>query len=107
MIGGQLGSMANRAVIEGHTDALQYADSTGYTNWELSVDRANSARREMLAGGLKESQIAEVRGFADRRPRIKLNPTDPRNRRITITVLNDYEIYRYSDTLFVDFNYTF
>lgn len=106
MIGQQLGRMPNHAVIEGHTDALQYADSADYTNWELSADRANSARRVMRAGGLKEQQIAEVRGFADRKPRVKLDPTDPRNRRITITVLNDYEIYRYSDTLFVDFNYT-
>jgi chemotaxis protein MotB len=106
MIGRQLGRMPNRAVIEGHTDAHQYADSARYTNWELSVDRANSARRVLLVGGLSERQIAEVRGFADRKPRIKLNPTDPRNRRITITALNDYEIYRYSDTLFVDFNYS-
>ncbi len=106
MIGRQLGRMPNRAVIEGHTDAHQYADSARYTNWELSVDRANSARRVLLVGGLSERQVAEVRGFADRKPRIKLNPTDPRNRRITITVLNDYEIYRYSDTLFVDFNYS-
>jgi chemotaxis protein MotB len=106
MIGQQLGRMPNRAVIEGHTDAIRYADSARYTNWELSADRANSARRVMLSGGLREKQIAEVRGFADRQPRIQLSPTDPRNRRVTITVLNDYEIFRYSDTLFVDFDYS-
>ncbi len=107
MIGGQLGKLPNSVMIEGHTDAARYADTATYTNWELSVDRANNARRIMLEGGLNPRQVVEVRGFADRRPRIKLNPADPRNRRITITVRNDYEIYRYSDTLFVDFNYTF
>jgi len=106
MIGRQLGNMPNHVTIEGHTDAVNYPDSAQYTNWELSVDRANAARRAMLHGGLQKDQIAEVRGFADRKPRIKLDPTDPRNRRITITVLNDYEIFRYSDTLFVDFNYS-
>jgi len=107
MIGQQLGHLLNRVVVEGHTDALQYPDSARYTNWELSVDRANSARRIMLTGGLHQNQVCEVRGFADRQLRNKLNPTDPHNRRITITVLNDYEIYRYSDTLFVDFNYKY
>ena len=104
MIGRQLGGVPNHIVIEGHTDALQYPDSAQYTNWELSADRANAARRLMLAGGLNQRQIAEIRGFAERQPRIKLNPADPRNRRITITVLNDFEIYRYSDTLYVEMN---
>ena len=102
MIGEQLGRLPNHVIIEGHTDALQYPDSAQYTNWELSADRANAARRLMLAGGLKPMQIAEIRGFAERQPKIQLNPNDPRNRRITITVLNDFEIYRYSDTLYVE-----
>jgi len=102
VIGRQLSILPNHIIIEGHTDAVRYADSASYTNWELSVDRANSARRVMLSGGLKQIQISEVRGFADRQLRFKLKPTDPRNRRVTITVQNDFEIYRYSDTLFVD-----
>jgi len=105
MIGRQLGTMPNRVVIEGHTDAYQYPDSARYTNWELSADRANFARRIMLAGGLREEQVCEVRGFADRQLRNEQDPTDARNRRISITILNDYEIYRYSDTLYVDFEY--
>jgi len=104
VIGRQLSQLPNHIIIEGHTDAVRYADSASYTNWELSVDRANSARRIMLAGGLKQNQISEVRGFADRQLRVKLEPTNPRNRRVTITVQNDFEIYRYSDTLLVDLN---
>ena len=106
MIGRQLGRLPNHVIIEGHTDALQYPDSAQYTNWELSADRANAARRLLLAGGMKPGQTAEVRGFAERQPWIKLNPADPRNRRVTITVQNDFEIYRYSDTLYVELHET-
>lgn len=82
----QLGQLENHIVIEGHTDA-SYNGSKTYTNWELSADRANSARELMEVSGLYKGQVREVRGFADKFPMIESNPSDPRNRRITIVVL--------------------
>jgi len=75
--------------IEGHTDGLKYGNGpAGYSNWELSTERANAARRELVLGGLEEKRVSQVVGFADT---IRLNPTnpnDPLNRRISITVQN-------------------
>jgi len=82
----QLGSIKNRLVIEGHTDA-SYAENSNYTNWELSADRANSARKLLEVSGLFDGQVREVRGFADQFPMIENNPNDPRNRRVSIVVL--------------------
>jgi chemotaxis protein MotB len=82
----ELGKLKNRLVIEGHTDASPSGDNV-YTNWELSSDRANSARALMEVSGLWDGQIREVRGFADQFPMIQNNPADPRNRRVTILVL--------------------
>jgi len=82
----ELGDISNRLVIEGHTDAA-YSGQGGYTNWELSADRANSARQLMEVSGLSEKQVREVRGFADQFPMIVDNPMDTRNRRISIVVL--------------------
>jgi chemotaxis protein MotB len=78
----ELGPLRNPIVIEGHTDAAQYAGL--YSNWELSTDRANAARRVMEESGLSASRIEEVRGLADRQLRNRANPLDPRNRRISI-----------------------
>ena len=64
-----------------------YAGRKGYTNWELSTDRANSARQLMEVSGLGPEQIREVRGYADRFPMIMNNPSDARNRRVTLLVL--------------------
>jgi chemotaxis protein MotB len=89
-IGMELGKLPNRLVVEGHTDGADLARGNEYTNWELSTDRANAARRAMAAGGLAPDQVREIRGFAANRPRIKNNVLDPRNRRITILVLNRY-----------------
>jgi chemotaxis protein MotB len=75
----------NPIAIEGHTDALPYAGNR-YTNWELSTDRASSARREMEANGLAQERLVRVAGFAATDPLIKENPYDPRNRRISILV---------------------
>ena len=83
----ELGRLDNRIVIEGHTDASDYKMGDEYTNWELSADRANAARRAM-ATKLKPGQVYQVRGYASNKPKIKNNPFDPRNRRITILVLN-------------------
>jgi chemotaxis protein MotB len=81
----ELGKLPNHVVMEGHTDAKPFAVSRAYTNWELSADRANAARRLMVEQGLREEQLTQVRGFAATRPR-KPDPLDPSNRRITVIV---------------------
>ena len=86
MLGDQLKDLPNKLLIEGHTDAKPYADGAEYTNWELSTDRANSARRIMKAAGMKPDQVVQVRGFADQRLRDPKDPTNPANRRVTVLV---------------------
>lgn len=86
LLGSELGTMDNAILVEGHTDARPYASKRGYSNWELSADRANTARRIMSANGLREGQVEQVRGFADRDLKYKDNPLDQRNRRVTITM---------------------
>jgi chemotaxis protein MotB len=81
----EIGKLPNRVSIEGHTDSRPYG-SAMYSNWELSVDRANAARRIMREAGLGENQIAQVRGYADQNLRNKNNPEDPANRRISLIV---------------------
>ncbi len=81
----EIGKLPNRVSIEGHTDSKPYG-TDAYTNWELSVDRANAARRILRAGGLGEHQIAQVRGYADQSLRNKKDPEDPANRRISVIV---------------------
>lgn len=83
LIAQELEELANEVTIEGHTDALRYG-AGDYSNWELSTDRANAARRVMEAAGLAPERIVEVRGYADRRPRVEADPYDPTNRRISI-----------------------
>ncbi len=82
----ELGRYPNQVSVEGHTDAVPYSSTTEYTNWELSADRANAARRIMQANGLGLMQVAEVRGFADQQLRLPDRPQDPSNRRITLIV---------------------
>lgn len=82
----ELGRLPNKILIEGHTDAAPYQPGTDYTNWELSTDRANAARRLMETGGLAANQIAQVRGYADQDLRDKKNPEDPSNRRVSLIV---------------------
>jgi chemotaxis protein MotB len=82
IIASELSPLRNPIIVEGHTDAAQYAGL--YSNWELSADRANAARRAMEAAGLNGARVVEVRGMADRQLRNRGNPLDPRNRRITI-----------------------
>jgi chemotaxis protein MotB len=84
----ELGSMHNEIVIEGHTDSRPYhnASPAGYSNWELSSDRANAARRLLYNHGVPPSQVVEVRGFADRKLMRPAQPDDPRNRRISLVV---------------------
>lgn len=81
-----LGKLPNHIVIEGHTDAKPYAPGTLYTNWELSTDRANAARRFMEQSGLSEGQVKEVRGFADKQLRTPKDAENAGNRRISVIV---------------------
>ncbi|MGO9591519.1 MAG: flagellar motor protein MotB [Candidatus Acidiferrales bacterium] len=82
----ELGKLPNKIYVEGHTDAKPYSNGAGYTNWELSTDRANDARRLLQSHGVRPDQVAEVRGFADMLPRDPANPLDPSNRRISVIV---------------------
>jgi chemotaxis protein MotB len=82
----ELGKMPNHIAIEGHTDSQPYHPGATYTNWELSSDRANAARRLMQANGIREDQITQVRGFADQKLRKPDAPQDPSNRRISFIV---------------------
>jgi len=82
----EVGKLPNRVLIEGHTDAKPFAGADGYGNWELSSDRANSARRLMQDTGLRPGQVQQVRGFADQDLRKPKEPNDASNRRISIIV---------------------
>lgn len=77
----------NRISIVGHTDAKPYGAGALYSNWELSSDRANSARRALLGGGYSESKVIAVQGMASIAPLVPGDPIDPSNRRIAIVVL--------------------
>ncbi len=83
-----LGAVDNKLSITGHTDASPFKGRPGYTNWELSADRANTARRALVAGGVRSEQIGRVVGLSDSVLFDKRDPTAPVNRRISIIVLN-------------------
>ncbi len=80
----ELGKLPNRVAIEGHTDSKPYPPTAAYTNWELSADRANAARRLMMQNGFRDDQGTQVRGFADQRLRKADAPLDSLNRRISL-----------------------
>jgi chemotaxis protein MotB len=82
----QIGKLPNKVILEGHTDSRQYSSIVGYTNYELSADRANSARRVLATNGLRDQQILEIRGYADTRLRNIDDPYDAANRRISIII---------------------
>lgn len=82
----EVGALPNVVVIEGHTDAKPFNEKREYSNWELSSDRANAARRIMMAHGLRVDQVAQVRGYADQQLKKPDAPEDPSNRRISILV---------------------
>lgn len=86
LLASQLGKLPNHISVEGHTDAKPFTGKGSYSNWELSADRANAARRLMQQSGLRADQVSQVRGFADQRLRNLKNPLDPSNRRISIIV---------------------
>jgi chemotaxis protein MotB len=82
----ELGGLPNELLIEGHTDAKAFGVNTSYTNWELSSDRANSARRLMEKSGLREGQVVQIRGFADHSLRDPADPNAASNRRVSVIV---------------------
>lgn len=79
----ELDNLQHSLVLEGHTDAARYR-RTDYSNWELSVERANAARRALVASGIQEDRVTEVRGYADQQLRNPADPLDASNRRISI-----------------------
>ncbi len=84
-----INELPNSITVSGHTDATQYASGDrNYSNWELSADRANAARRELVAGGLTENKIKQILGLADTVNLVPDNPLAEVNRRISILVLN-------------------
>ncbi len=88
LLGKKLKELPSKIVIEGHTDSAPYSLASHLSNWELSTERANRARRVMLAAGLPDERIFAVRGYADRRLRFPEDSLDARNRRISILLLS-------------------
>ena len=88
-LGTLMNDVPNRISLSGHTDAQAYAlGERGYSNWELSADRANASRRELIAGGINENKIIRVEGLGAAVMADKTDPRNPINRRISIMVLN-------------------
>jgi chemotaxis protein MotB len=83
----EIGKIPNHLLVEGHTDSMPYG-SDSYSNWNLSSDRANEARKIMIGNGLQSKQVAQIRGYADQELRNKTNPMDPANRRVSLIVQN-------------------
>ena len=87
-IGAVLAEVPNRLTLEGHTDATPFSGGErGYSNWELSADRANASRRELLAGSLPDDRVLRVQGLAASQLLKREQPDDPANRRISIVVM--------------------
>lgn len=84
-----IATVPNRISVSGHTDAHLFTETRNYTNWELSADRANAARRSLERGGVRDQQLAQVVGMSSSVPFDKDNPDSPINRRISILVMNE------------------
>ncbi len=84
-----MNSLPNKVWVSGHTDALVFKRSDGYDNWSLSLDRANATRQMLVQAGLDPGRIASVIGKGDTEHMVPERPTDPRNRRISITLLRE------------------
>jgi chemotaxis protein MotB len=88
-IGKTLNDVPNKIGLSGHTDATPYSSGEkGYSNWELSADRANASRRELISGGMDESKVLRVVGLSSAVLLDKEDPFNPINRRISIIVMN-------------------
>jgi chemotaxis protein MotB len=86
LLASELGKLPNRLSVEGHTDSKPYVSATGYSNWELSADRANAARKLIQQAGVRPDQVADVRGYADQKLRKPEEPASASNRRVSIVV---------------------
>ena len=84
LVGAELATIDHPVSLEGHTDGAKFGQDAAYTNWELSTDRANAARRVLQSAGVDPGRVAEVRGYADTKPRVLDDPRAPANRRISI-----------------------
>ncbi len=84
LIAEEIALLSNPIILEGHTDGAPFGEGGSYTNWELSADRANAARRVVSAAGIPNNRLVQVRGLADRDLRNPDNPFDPTNRRISL-----------------------
>ena len=98
-ISSEIAKLPYQVVVEGHTDNRTFGEGSDYTNWELSADRANTARRVMLAAGMAQERIKEIRGFAANQPRFTDDPSNPANRRVAIIVLNEYASDEYEEAV--------
>lgn len=87
-LGPMLNDLPNKITVSGHTDAIVYSNDRSYGNWELSADRANASRRELLVGGMVDTKVLRVVGLADSMHLARADPRNPINRRISIIVLN-------------------
>jgi chemotaxis protein MotB len=88
VIGVVLNEVPNRIGLSGHTDSTPYLSDVGYSNWELSTERANASRRELILGGMNENKILRVVGLASAANLDRQDPFNPINRRISIIVMN-------------------
>jgi chemotaxis protein MotB len=87
-IGKSVSDVPNKIAVRGHTDSLGFSPETGRSNWTLSTERADSTRQLLQSAGVASSRFAKIEGVADTEPFIKENPADPRNRRVSVTLLN-------------------
>jgi len=92
MVSRVVNQLPNKVSISGYTDAVPFRDPSGYTNWELSADRALASRRMLVAAGVPEARIDRVVGKADTDPLVKDDPKAPRNRRISIILLRENDL---------------
>lgn len=87
LVADSIKALDNPIMIRGHTDSLPFGDPRQMNNWMLSSGRAEATRRRLQAGGVAETRFERIEGVADREPMIEKNPSDPRNRRVSITLL--------------------
>lgn len=84
LVGEELAQLQNPIILEGHTDAAKFGNNAAYSNWELSTDRANAARRVLQSVGVGDERLTEIRGLADKELRVPTDPTSAANRRTSI-----------------------
>jgi chemotaxis protein MotB len=92
VVGQAITKLPNKIFISGHTDSIPYARGASYSNWELSSDRANASRRALVRYGVNKSRITHVTGKAETEPLLSKDPTNARNRRISITLVREARI---------------